>query len=971
MKSIYNSIKNLYYKIISKEKIKLFRYKLSTLKINNMNPVRITTFLVLFTVICLSIGYSAFGTNLNMTGTVVTVRPVFDVRVQSATKTSNTNSTVNSVDYNKDRLITNVSFNENGTATYQITVINIGNTDIGINSISIKDVNDNTISTVSYTLSGYTLKESLGITNGNTKTFTITLKSSTQSTYNISVIFDFEQFYTVTYDGIDTTEELEPVDLTIGNEVFIDVLTGSRCTNYVSSNSNYEYNGTEGNSCLKFYILDANDDSTFDLILDHAVGDGISHLLGIAYGSSEGITYDGNTVLEILYLGTSSWNTSIKSDDLEYSPQLNSETYTIDYENNPNGLYKSRLITGQDLYKLTGDPNSYSFDENTVDLSNYSWLYIDETETESSILGYATADMKIISRNNSDLELESGVYGQMWELGVRPVITVSKDKINNPASKFPTKVLGGDTLKVDFSDNKPGEINVKMGDSLTDAYTMKNTGKFSLDDVSGDIVFSKVAIKGTPTYFNVSTGNYCTENDYRQSFDYENYKDYLNSMTGYNGIETSSSVQNSCLKFYKMHNYSSLVVDFMLDHNIAAGVDFNSSGSTTSGPGTGSTEALGVLKSKTSSWKGTTTPEDYMQYMTFTNTDISSSSTKIEYTIPYSSGGYKARLVTTRELIEHTNSSWFKIQTAKGYNSYFYYDNDGTNYQTQKLPSDGVSKYGYLYDRLNNCKDNGCYYNSITPTNSTGSDHYYTSTASYWHTSAVWGSNKNGMLYSLPSSGSSVSGVRPVMMLTLKHPDLPDEYQQVEYIQMTGTQWIDTGHKADGYTGIAATFQFTSVTPTQQVLFGSGSSGGLVYTFYINSGGGWSYAYNNNSGNWVSILNGANTNKHSIEFNITRGKLTFDTQREFTLSGTTNDTLTADRIYIGSYKNASSLGAQNARVKIYKFDIYWSNDLAQRFIPCYRKSDGVIGMYEPIEKKFYTNAGTGTFGKGPNVTLTR
>lgn len=744
MKKLYNLIKNLYYKIISNEKVKLFRYKVSTSKIGNINPVHATTFLVLFTIICISVGYSAFGTNLNMTGTVVTVRPVFDVRVQNVTPViyNNLFQLYKNTDYNKDRIISTVTFKSSVPIQYQVTVVNIGNTDIGINKIDIKDKDGNELSNISYTLSGYTLKDSLNIKNGNTTTFNIKLNSSIEGTYDLNIIFDFQQFYSVTYEDID-------------------------------------------------------------------------------------------------------------------------------------------------------------------------------------------------------------------------------------ASSLPSKVLGGDTLNVDFSDNKPGEINVKMGDSLTDAYTMKNTGEFSLAGVSGDIVFSKVAIKGTPTYFNVSTGNYCTENDYRQSFDYENYKDYLNSMTGYNGIETSSSVQNSCLKFYKMHNYSSLVVDFMLDHNIATGVDFNSSGSTTSGPGTGSTEALGVLKSKTSSWKGTTTPEDYMQYMTFTNTDISSSSTKIEYTIPYSSGGYKARLVTTRELIEHTNSSWFKIQTAKGYNSYFYYDNDGTNYQTQKLPSDGVSKYGYLYDRLNNCKDNGCYYNSITPTNSTGSDHYYTSTASYWHASNVWGSNKNGMLYSLPTSGSSVSGVRPVMMLTLKHPSLPDAYQQVEYIQMTGTQWIDTGHKADGYTGIAATFQFTSTTPTQQVLFGSGSSGGLVYAFYINGGGGWSYSYNNNSGNWVAILNGANTNKHSIEFNITRGKMTFDTQREFTLSGTTNTTLTVNNIYIGSYKNASSLGAQNAKVKIYKFDVYWSNDLAQRFVPCYRKSDGVIGMYETIEKKFYTNAGTGTFGKGPNVTLTR
>lgn len=36
-------------------------------------------------------------------------------------------------------------------------------------------------------------------------------------------------------------------------------------------------------------------------------------------------------------------------------------------------------------------------------------------------------------------------------------------------------------------------------------------------------------------------------------------------------------------------------------------------------------------------------------------------------------------------------------------------------------------------------------------------------------------------------------------------------------------------------------------------------------------------------------------------------------------------------------------------------------------IPCYRKSDNVIGMYDTVTQTFYTNAGTGTFTKGQDV----
>ena len=36
-------------------------------------------------------------------------------------------------------------------------------------------------------------------------------------------------------------------------------------------------------------------------------------------------------------------------------------------------------------------------------------------------------------------------------------------------------------------------------------------------------------------------------------------------------------------------------------------------------------------------------------------------------------------------------------------------------------------------------------------------------------------------------------------------------------------------------------------------------------------------------------------------------------------------------------------------------------------IPCYRKADSVVGMYDTVAKVFRTNVGTGTFTKGADV----
>lgn len=53
--------------------------------------------------------------------------------------------------------------------------------------------------------------------------------------------------------------------------------------------------------------------------------------------------------------------------------------------------------------------------------------------------------------------------------------------------------------------------------------------------------------------------------------------------------------------------------------------------------------------------------------------------------------------------------------------------------------------------------------------------------------------------------------------------------------------------------------------------------------------------------------------------------------------------------------------------RCYGFEIKIENTVAFNGIPCYRKADNVIGMYDTISKQFFTNAGTGTFTKGANV----
>lgn len=54
--------------------------------------------------------------------------------------------------------------------------------------------------------------------------------------------------------------------------------------------------------------------------------------------------------------------------------------------------------------------------------------------------------------------------------------------------------------------------------------------------------------------------------------------------------------------------------------------------------------------------------------------------------------------------------------------------------------------------------------------------------------------------------------------------------------------------------------------------------------------------------------------------------------------------------------------------KIYYFK--WldsNNELKLDLVPCYRKADNEIGMYDTVNDTFFTNQGTGTFTKGQDV----
>ena len=203
---------------------------------------------------------------------------------------------------------------------------------------------------------------------------------------------------------------------------------------------------------------------------------------------------------------------------------------------------------------------------------------------------------------------------------------------------------------------------------------------------------------------------------------------------------------------------------------------------------------------------------------------------------------------------------------------------------------------------------------------------------------------------------------------------LPDLYQKVEYIESTGTQYIDTGVIPNQDTG----FDIIYLTKDNVSNSGYGAVMGarekssyneLQLTTYVESG------YQTST--FGTLRWGTITSDNSMSSSYNAG-ITSNTKMHSVLKNkvyTKNDGSVIN--LNGTFKSPVSLtifvlnnnGAitQHGKVQLYSLKLYDGNTLIRNFVPCYRKKDNVIGLYDVVNDVFYTNSGIGVFIKGNNI----
>ena len=189
---------------------------------------------------------------------------------------------------------------------------------------------------------------------------------------------------------------------------------------------------------------------------------------------------------------------------------------------------------------------------------------------------------------------------------------------------------------------------------------------------------------------------------------------------------------------------------------------------------------------------------------------------------------------------------------------------------------------------------------------------------------------------------------------------LPNEYKQVEYIESTGTQWIDSGYIANNNTRVVIDYQFTSLIDS--FLLGCrNNSTSNAYTVNLAYSGKNAVTSYGNTGN--TQFGDADVNRHIVDKN--KNKFYFD--GELLLIQTENSFTCPSSLEIFSCHNGDTSGYLPSLARIYSLKIYDDDMIVKDFIPCVRKVDNTAGLYDLVNNKFYTNEGTGEFTVGNEV----
>lgn len=200
-----------------------------------------------------------------------------------------------------------------------------------------------------------------------------------------------------------------------------------------------------------------------------------------------------------------------------------------------------------------------------------------------------------------------------------------------------------------------------------------------------------------------------------------------------------------------------------------------------------------------------------------------------------------------------------------------------------------------------------------------------------------------------------MSSLKKLIMMANQGSDsssLPSHLERAEYLEATGTQYIDLGYPL-GYENKVVVDIYSTRMTTSHFIFGDATTTTRGFTLEVNTGNSLC-RFGNTSNNtakykderqlWISDYNG-------IDINGTH----------YPWSATPTDFTTEGNVFLCAVRNASGAAQYFYRGKIYSCQIYENDVLIHDYIPCFNTENRRPCMYDTITGIELYNQGTGEF----------
>ena len=206
-------------------------------------------------------------------------------------------------------------------------------------------------------------------------------------------------------------------------------------------------------------------------------------------------------------------------------------------------------------------------------------------------------------------------------------------------------------------------------------------------------------------------------------------------------------------------------------------------------------------------------------------------------------------------------------------------------------------------------------------------------------------------------NGKKIFSEKPVYEehIVITNHNLPDEYQEVEYIQSGGTQYIDTGINPKIKPRVVVNMML--LNSADKDYWGNNNIDGSAYLANFASGILMYYRY----GRTGSINTGVTAPFNEFHEWDVSDAIYLDKVKLYTTPNVYTYNANQSNIYL--FRSARSYGVFRASY----FIIYDGDEKVREYYPCYRKSDNAIGLFDKVSNTFFPNLGSGIFIKGNDI----